>query len=203
MNLPSSAERNLSVIRALMERSAVYRRALGPILVTVGGLGMAAAVAGVLLNIEPPRVFNAYWLAVAAVALVAAFSLSRRQARREQEPFWSPPTRQVAIALAPPLLIGAGFSLLSEVPTGSVIIWLLAYGMALHAAGFGAPPGLRRLGWLLLAVGVAVALWSDIALVQHRSARVLDHLVMGISFGLLHLVCGLHILVTERRAPTP
>ena len=42
------AAENLQVIRTLMERSAIYRRALGPMTTFAGGLGTAAAIAGVL-----------------------------------------------------------------------------------------------------------------------------------------------------------
>ena len=37
---------HLQVIRTLMERSALYRRALAPIMLTCGVIGIAAATAG-------------------------------------------------------------------------------------------------------------------------------------------------------------
>ena len=40
------------------------------------------------------------------VALAGSFLLVRRQALKESEPFWSPPTRRVTQALLPPLVAG-------------------------------------------------------------------------------------------------
>ena len=43
---PDWAEENLQTIRTLMERSAVYRRALAPIMLFAGAVGAAAAIIG-------------------------------------------------------------------------------------------------------------------------------------------------------------
>ncbi len=43
---PKWAEENLQTIRTLMERSAVYRRALAPIMLFAGLLGVTAAATG-------------------------------------------------------------------------------------------------------------------------------------------------------------
>jgi len=204
MNAPSSATQNLAVIRTLMERSAVYRRALGPILITVGALGLVGGVAGPVLGIRSGAAFSVYWFGIATVALVAAFLLSRREARREGEPFWSGPTREIARALAPPLLVAVAITLPPLVwghPENNVVIWLIFYGMALHAAGAVAPAGLRHLGWALLVLAVAGYYWGQRIPVP-GGPIVAAHLAMGATFGLLHLVYGLHILVSERRAPT-
>src|SRR5688572_22132653 len=45
------AEENLLIIRTLMERSAVYRRALAPIMVAIGVLGVVAAFLAWFLKI--------------------------------------------------------------------------------------------------------------------------------------------------------
>src|SRR5205085_8123519 len=87
------AVEHLQVIRTLMERSAVYRRALAPVMVLTGAVRTVAALAGCLARIESPRAFFVYWLLVGLAALVGALLLVRRQALREGEPFWSPPTR--------------------------------------------------------------------------------------------------------------
>jgi len=59
------------------------------------------------LKIEAARAFCAWWLATAVVAVVAALLLSRRQALKDREPFWSPPTRRVTQALLPPLALAS------------------------------------------------------------------------------------------------
>jgi len=52
---PKWAEENLQTIRTLMERSALYRRALAPILLFAGTLGVTAAAVGLLLHLNPIR----------------------------------------------------------------------------------------------------------------------------------------------------
>src|SRR5512138_543854 len=101
------AAEHLQVIRTLMERSAVYRRALAPVMIYVGILGLGAGAAGWVLKIASVPGFVGFWGAVGVIALAGAFLLVRRQALRESEPFWSPPTRRVAQALVPPLFAGS------------------------------------------------------------------------------------------------
>ena len=103
---PNQAVENLQVIRTLMERSAIYRRALAPIMLFTGAIGVLAAAAGLRFKMQEPRQFAELWLGAAAVAVAGAFLLARRQAIKDQEPFWSPPTRRVGQALLPPLLCG-------------------------------------------------------------------------------------------------
>ena len=100
------AEENLKTIRTLMERSAIYRRALAPIMLFVGALGVASASIGILCRLDSLRAFGALWLGTAVVALAGALLIARRQALKDKEAFWSPPTRRVAQALIPPLLAG-------------------------------------------------------------------------------------------------
>src|SRR5205823_4732455 len=100
------AAEHLQVIRTLMERSAVYRRALAPIMALTGALGIAAALGGWLGKIDSPKSFAIYWLLVSLAAVVGALLLVRREALNEAEPFWSPPTRRVTQALLPALTAG-------------------------------------------------------------------------------------------------
>ena len=55
---------NLRVIRTLMERSAIYRRALAPLMLLAGSLGTLAAVIGWFAHIESPRAFVGFLLAM-------------------------------------------------------------------------------------------------------------------------------------------
>src|SRR5688572_28999792 len=100
------ATEHLQVIRTLMERSAVYRRALAPIMTFSGVVGIVAGVVGWVVKIDSDRGFVLFWSGVAAVALVGSLLLVRRQALKDAEPFWSPPTRRVAQAMLPPFTIG-------------------------------------------------------------------------------------------------
>ena len=100
------AVEHLQVIRTLMERSALYRRALAPIMAYNGAVGVIAAGVGWALHIGAPRAFILFWAVVCAVAMAGSFLLVRRQALKESEPFWSPPTRRVTQAFLPPLVAG-------------------------------------------------------------------------------------------------
>ena len=99
------AAEHLQVIRTLMERSAIYRRALAPIMMVTGSLGVCAAVVSCFVNVETNRAFSLFWIAVSLVAGIAAFLLIRRQAVKDAEPFWSSPTRRVSQAVLPSFLI--------------------------------------------------------------------------------------------------
>src|SRR4051812_49753978 len=102
MDADTASER-LQVIRTLMERSAIYRRALAPIMTFLGLLGLVASVAGALLQMQSSLQFGTYWMGVSIVGLFGAFLLARRQAIKDREPFWSPPTKRVTQALLPSL----------------------------------------------------------------------------------------------------
>ena len=90
------ATEHLQVIRTLMERSAVYRRALAPVMIYNGLLGIAGGVIGWACGLSSPQAFVGFWTAVAVLGLSGSFLLVRRQALKADEPFWSPPTRRVA-----------------------------------------------------------------------------------------------------------
>src|SRR5689334_21320835 len=107
------AAEHLQVIRTLMERSAVYRRALAPIMIFNGMVGLAGGALGRGMHLSSPQVFVGYWAGIGLLALGGSFMLVRRQAVKEAEPFWSPPTRRVAQALAAPLFIGSVAGLLA------------------------------------------------------------------------------------------
>src|SRR2546430_17340673 len=109
----SWATESLQVIRTLMERSAIYRRALAPMMLLVGGLGLAAAVIGWLAGIGSPRGFAAYWLIVSVFALAGAFFVVRRQALTDGEPVWSAPTRRGEAGLLPGCFLGVVLGFLS------------------------------------------------------------------------------------------
>src|SRR6266704_2137657 len=147
------AAEHLQVIRTLMERSAVYRRALAPIMIFNGILGIAGGVFGTILKIDSTKGFIGFWAGAGLLALAGSFLLVRRQALKEAEPFWSPPTRRVAQALLAPLFIGSIAGLLGlTCPSWDFLqawalpaFWMLLYGCALNAAGFYMHRGIKLL----------------------------------------------------------
>jgi len=201
---PNLAEENLQTIRLLMERSAIYRRALAPVMLLAGVLGLAAAAVGLCCHLESPHAFAALWLGTAGLAITAAFVLTRRQALKDHEPFWSPPTCRVAQALLPPLLsgcfLGALLALLSDhgtVDFPMAVVWLLFYGCALHAAGFFMVRGIKWFGWIFI-VGSMLLMLFVTALSAQVGPPVANG-VMGFFFGGLHLAYGVYLYFTESK----
>ncbi len=201
---PTAAAEHLQVIRTLMERSALYRRTLAPIMLYLGTIGALAGLGGVAFGIDAPGGFYLWWLAAAALAVSGAFLIARRQAVKDGEPFWSPPALRVAAAMAPPLAAGLVMSLAlilvhADPPRGLFVLAnALFYGCAVHAAGFFTPSGMRRFGWavILLSAGGSVGL---VLFEPPIGGSSLAHAVMGAVFGALHLAYGAYLYLTEQR----
>jgi len=196
---------NLQTIRTLMERSALYRRALAPIMILAGTIGIAGGLIGWRCHFESNRGFVWLWLGVAALVLAGALFLVRRQALKDSEPFWSPPTRRVGQALLPAFLVGLVLAVAMIVVGGNleyrewqlflVVLWSWLYGCAVHAAGFFMPRGVRWLGWVFILAGSA--LLASFGVMEHWRAGVPPHLLMGGIFGGLHLIYGIYLHFTE------
>jgi hypothetical protein len=200
---PNWAEENLQTIRTLMERSALYRRALAPIMLLAGGLGIVSATAGLVFHLDSIRAFGTLWLATAIVAVTGAFLIARQQALKDKEAFWSPPTRRVALALVPPLLAGLclGVSPIfmnapNDAAFASSLIWILFYGCALHAAGFFMPRGIKLFGWLFIACACA---FFYAFITGWFSPQFSAHWLMGLFFGVLQLAYGAYLYLTEKK----
>jgi len=201
---PHSAAADLQVIRTLMERSAIYRRALAPVMLTTGAIGVLAAILGHSIGVASPAGFAGYWMAVSIGALLVSLFQVRRQALKEADPFWSPPTRRVAQAFVPPLFAGmvTGFvatcwgQATDGPPWGLPALWMVLYGCALHAAGFFMVRGIRLFGWLFILTGCGLLTGPCFA--GASSALPSGHVVMGGAFGGLHLAYGIYLYFTER-----
>ncbi len=201
---PNWAAEHLQVIRTLMERSALYRRALAPIMTFNGVVGVAAGLLGWFVHIAAPQAFIGYWAGVGLFTLGGSFLLVRRQALRDSEPFWSPPTRRVAQALMPALFIGSVAGLLALVcPDWDFLqnqslpaFWMLLYGCALTAAGFFMHRGIKLLGWLFIFAGCGWMLTRCQSVVSVPPLN--GHCVMGGVFGGLHLAYGVYLYFTEQ-----
>lgn len=197
------AAENLQVIRTLMERAALYRRTLAPIMLFVGAVGSVAAVGGIALGMNPLPRFCGYWMAAALMAVSGAFAIARRQAMHDGEPFWSPPALRVSQALAPSLAAGLVFSLALVAFAPSDLRWpfvlanALFYACAVHAAGFFMPRGMKLFAWLIVGLSAGLLLVRP-ALVPAMGAA-LDHALMGAVFGLAHLAYGVYLYSTEPR----
>jgi hypothetical protein len=193
------AEEHLQTIRTLMERSAVYRRALAPIMICAGILGIVGSLVGKFLELDSIRQFATMWLVTALVTVGAAFLIARRQAFKDREPFWSPPTRRIAAAMAPPLTVGLLLGLIFALENAPdlfgplVFIWALLYGCAVHAAGFFVSRGMRLFGWIFIASAGVMILFHE-----HYGWMINANEMMGFFFGGLHLAYGIYLYITEK-----
>jgi hypothetical protein len=198
------ASEHLQTIRTLMERSAVYRRALAPVMLSAGIIGIIAATVPCFRPIHSNRGFAVFWMSVGVVAFAITYLLVRRQALRDKEAFWSPPTRRVTEALLPPLLAGGAVGvllivfnhLLGNAAWHTAAAWIILYGCALNAAGFFTPRGIRLFGLAFVLAGSGLVLMSPAV---PGDATVAAHYVMGIFFGVLHLAYGIYLYFTERQ----
>lgn len=184
-----------------MERSALYRRALAPIMLLAGVLGIAAAIIGMIFGLNNLLDFETLWLGTAVMAVTGAFFIARRQALKDKELFWSPPTRRVTQGLLPPLLAGLVIGLLpltegfSSIPMIVVVIWMLCYGVALHSAGFFMPRGVKYFGWIFIGAACVILYSFPPGSFDSKSRA---YWLMGFFFGLLHLLYGVYLYATEK-----
>jgi hypothetical protein len=206
------AAEHLQVIRTLMERSAVYRRALAPIMTYIGLIGTIAAIVGLSCRMGIPQRFILFWGCVAVIAMGGSFFLVRRQALKAGESFWSPPTRRVTQATLPPFALGMFLGIAAfvsrdssrtyvplDTPLWLPISWVVLYGCAFHAAGFFMPRGMRLFGWAFVIAGCAIAtlcLFSGAA--KGIAPGTFANGMMGVFFGVLHLAYGIYLYFTEQ-----
>jgi hypothetical protein len=202
---PKWAEDNLLTIRTLMERSAVYRLALAPIMLYVGALGVITAAAGIYFRLDAMRAFCSLWLGAAVLAIGGAYLIARRQAIQDKEPFWSPPTRRVSQAMAPALVAGAIVSVLFLIGANDesftewlAFFWILFYGCALHSAGFFMPRGIKLFAWVIIA---GITGFFGVLVLAHTGLIVNAHWLMGFIFGVLHVAYGVYLYLTEKGKP--
>jgi len=191
---------HLQTIRTLMERSAIYRRALAPIMLFAGTVGVLTMLMGLFFHMDSTRNFCGLWLGAAVITIAGALLIARRQALKDHEPFWSPPTRRVVAALSPPLAAGMCLGLLvtvsgEEMAPLAALIWILFYGCALHSAGFFMPRGIRLFGWLFIISSCFLFYAFTLGWVKNEPNA---HYLMGFFFGVLHLAYGAYLYLSEK-----
>lgn len=209
MNSDSAAE-NLQVIRTLMERSALYRRALAPMMLWAGTVGLGTGLVGWFLNIESGKPFIRLWGAVGLVTLLGCFLIVRRQAIKERERIWSAPTLRVARAICPSVVTGALFGLFAlsfdvHAEAGIEFIlplcWMIFFGFGIHSAGFFIPSRLQLLGWGFIGFPLAILAVLGTGLITELPTYS-GHLLMAATFGGFHILAGVYLCFTEQRRPT-
>src|SRR5262249_39464139 len=190
---PGQAARTRGVIRTLMERTCQYQLLTARAGLAAGSLAGVGALLFTVLDASNPGHFAAIWTLVFVGSLVASVVGTVMAGRERGERVWSLQARAVVLALGPSrlaaLMLGVFF-----VGRGEHLllpgIWMLCYGQGALATAAYSPPSIRWLGIAFLAAGgVTLALGPAWATPM-----------MGLTFGLGHIVLGGVLLASERRA---
>ena len=180
------AEEHLRVIRQAMERSTKHS--------TLSGLSgvLAGCYALVAAKFAPPvtetLLFVAVWGVTLLLALLTDVLLTKRRATSVGKTAFSPLGAQLARAVGPGLLAGAGvtlFHLLHPEALGTYIygLWILCYAVALLAIGMFSRREVSVMGWAFLGAGI-------LALVLPANFVIGPRALMALTFGGFHIVYG-------------
>ncbi len=186
------AAHTLEVIRTLMERTCQYRLLTAGASLAAGTLAVLGALAFFYLDADDPAPFAAVWGFVFASSMTGTFVGTLLRGREVGERVWTRQTRMVLLALTPSL--AAGMALTAFFFAHGVYLWLpgvwmLCYGQGALATSAYAPSGIRWLGIAMLALGsLTLALGTGCSIAM-----------MGVAFGVGHLVLGFALLSEERR----
>lgn len=208
-----TAEEHLCVIRALMERSTIYRAISAPAALLGGILGI---VAGAVLWWVGGQYyasgeesgwlpFVVTWVMGYLVVEGINFMMIYRNARHRGDRFLSPGLKHAVRSLAPPLLCGCvtGISLAAFLNDLGLcaIVWVIFFGLALLSTGSFAPKSLIWLGRSFAFAGI-VMLPCYLSFVGEGANRFqLAALIMAVTFGLFHLIYAAAITGAQAMRP--
>src|SRR6187549_3415141 len=204
------AAEQLRAIRALMERSTIYRAISAPAAAFAGVLSLAVCW-WMWLHRKPeqvirPDLFMLVWLVVLLIVSAVNTLLLYRSARQRGEVFVSSGMKHALRALLPPLFAGFIMSLLEVAQTGQpglnchtnvAAYWILFYGLALLATGSFSPRSMQALGYGFFFFGVLTFLPSVRAFTGPKYYVAVIH--MAFSFGVLHLIYAAAVWIQGRR----
>ena len=142
------------------------------------------------------------------ILLISGY-IVRGQAIRNQEPFWTGPTKRIFLAFLPTFVVGGAVGVAYIVGPDELIgigghimltAWCVLYGLGLHSAGFFVAKGIRRLGWIFIIAGLVS---GYLLLTAHPTyLRLGANFLMTTVFGGLHLMSGIYLFYTEQSDET-
>ncbi len=209
-NPADEAAEQLRAIRALMERSTIYRAISAPAALFAGLLSLA--VCGWLWmrrsdSDQPqPVVFFLIWIGVLLVVSSVNTVLLYRSARQRGEPFVSPGMKHALRALLPALIAGFGMSLLEvsgqdraarDCYADIAAQWILFYGLALLATGSFSPHSMQALGAGFFTFGILTWLPTVRQFFGRQYPAAI--IFMAMSFGMLHIIYAAAVWIQHRR----
>ena len=191
----SDAEEHLRIIRSLMEKATIYRAISAPGALVGGVLAVGLAGGCWWFNRSQAGVHPLFvlpWLLLLAVTAAVNACLLWKDARRRGELFVSSGMKVALRAMIPGLIAG-GFCTLIAADNAAPLtatLWVLCYGVSLLAASHFAPKSIQWLGRAFFVTGALLLLATTLVLDQWRGRNQLAvaHLIMGLTFGVFHLV---------------
>lgn len=220
MTEQEKAGEHLKVIRSLMERATIYRALSWQTALFGGALALILATVlflreQVVVKKEPEAeealMSEWGWVVTWLIALVAVMIfnalLISRKSKKDGRPFFSPGLRLAIRAAMPPMLIGGVLGIgRAFAAHGSAAeaaaIWVCCYGLALVATMGFAPKSIPRLGWAFLLAGILAYgfVWGEGATTKRLESPLLEsNLIMGVCFGVFHLVYGYVVMKAGAR----
>ena len=167
-----------------MERSTHFTAVPG-----YGGvfMGLTAIAAAVIANSQPlVKDWLAVWLIEAILGFAVGLFAMWQKSKIAKIPLNSVPAKKFAMSFAPPLIcaivITAGLWRFGHFEM-MIPVWLLLYGAAVVCGGAFSVKAVPIMGWCFIALGA-------IAFVVPSGN---GNLLMGLGFGVLHVVFGLII----------
>jgi hypothetical protein len=175
---------NLAFIRETMERSTHFTAVPG-----YGGIlmGVTAMAAAYIAHQQPSvRDWLIVWLTEAFLAFAIGLLAMWQKTKISQTPLVSGPSKKFAFGFAPPLIAGVAITLgLWRFDHYEMMapVWMLLYGAAVVTGGAFSVRVIPVMGWIFMAIGaVAFAVPAGYG-----------NILMGVSFGLVHIIFGLII----------
>jgi hypothetical protein len=178
-----------------MERTTQYQFLTARAGLAAGTLAGVGALAFLVLDPANPWHFGATWATVFVGSLLATCIGTAVRSRKCGERVWSRQARAVLRALAPALaaaLILTAFFFARHDHLWLPGVWMLCYGQGALATASFAPTPIRSLGVTALLCGAGTLALGPAWAV----------LMMGLLFGLGHIVLGTVLLAQERRQGT-
>jgi hypothetical protein len=181
VNIGDRAEENLKFIRDTMERSTSFTAVPG-----YGGMlmGATAIAAAAISNMQ---VYVGYalavWLGEAALAFSIGLLAMWQKSKIGGQSLTSAPARKFAFSFAPPLLAGVIITLglwRNEFYYVLAPVCIVCYGVAIICGGAFSVRVIPIMGWCFMAVGAIAFLLPS----------TYGNLMMGLSFGALHVIFG-------------
>lgn len=212
MSQTQAAIEHLRVIRSLMEKAHIYRAVSAPAALLGGVLALGATIWPVVHAAQTHgdaafsnAIFLIVWHGILAACTVLNVALLAREAARRGQSFVSDGMKMALRAVSPPLIVGGvlagGLVIWLQNLTLAALIWVLCYGLALLATASFSPKSITRLGWAFVMAGLVLFLvWAANGEVRDlRTDLGPASLVMGLTFGLLHVVYAIAVFVSRPR----